>query len=366
MSNQTFQVIYIDDESENPKDKIVLIEETQESLPEATGILNTLEKETKYGIVAVGSAIAIANLRANLYDNDKEKNLGSKEIVDILTGIVDIIFASECEVAHYKGPQFYDPIPKLMEKVSVAIDLSFIKDLKGNIKNTWDKFLSDSTKDIGNKDMSDKDFEELEKYLKNNENSYKELEKVLKESEDPNVKKLMNVLDNMDVDEVDDYYGAEFDGIKYKIKAGKEQTVESLVDLIVYSYFSDSIKDEEKDAGKPISYKEFANDYKLKHKKADEETIRDAYQIELKEIENDKKIDSEEKNKLKKVIKENVIKNIVNIGFLPNKKDILLISNKPIKINPKILEVSSPTKLKLEEIKKYDFSSYKKYEKANK
>jgi hypothetical protein len=218
-NSQMFQALYIDTDAEKNEDKIVLIEEMVESLPEAQQILTTAMKEPYYGMVIAGSNIAITKFRSKIYDLDKKENLGKEEIGEMLAQIADVAFDQKCEVVFFKGPIEHKGVPQAMKNVSVALDLKSIFDpakIKSAGKDFWNNLIG------VNKDL-EKQYEELDlkkhaelmDYLKRNESSIEKLNKAIKEKSVnlPNVEKMLHELDtDMDITE---YLGADYENLKY-------------------------------------------------------------------------------------------------------------------------------------------------------
>lgn len=271
MSCQSFQSIYIDDQVEDPNEKIVLIEEMYESMPEAAGVLNSLFKEKFFGLVLAGPTIMLANFRAKMYDYDKENNLGSLEISEILKKIIDICYECECEVVHYKGPIVYDNIPDELKNVSVSVYLrdafnvsvvdkktaTYAISLKDfNPKN----ILKELTKNKAIDDLELMDVKEVKSlmdYLNKNEKDLNSLQKAIKESDDKNPNNIVNeIIHEMDVnDDLQYYLGTKYDKLVfYDVMCKTQMTKEAFEDAIMIA-FNESAADRSIEIDKKIHAK---------------------------------------------------------------------------------------------------------------
>ncbi len=333
---QVFQPIYIDSDAKDSNDKIVLIEEMAETLPEATGILNSLFKEKYYGMVATGSTIALANFRAKLFDTDRSDNLGSMETADLLKKIVDICYASNCEMVYYKGPSLYEDIPEDLKNVAVAIDLAEIaKKGKEVTKEVWEKILSkDSNTDKQLNNMKASEYKKLVDYLEKNEKSYKELQKALKDNYKIDTNNILNdMLHEIKVeDDIGEYLGTKYDKLHFYVVKSKTLDVGLVMDEIAGIYMS------------KIPVLEV---------RSKQEVPKKVTKKELEDINrNNRKID--ESDELARKLMLEAEKNVVAIGLDDKNSRFIVACRKPI---PKeFLETNedwpkTPTKIKLEDIK---------------
>lgn len=255
LSNQSFQTIYIDSRAKNADEKIVLIEEMYETLPEATGVLNSLFKEKFYGMVAAGSTICLADFRAKLYDYDKEHKLGAlEEVASILKKIVDVCYACGCEMVYYKGPSFYENIPEDLKNVSVAFDL---KGLFGSgkqiTKDIWENILWEKASFDIKKDFNKKNLKEQKELLKEMEKNKKSLLEALKESPKDKNNPLNEMLKSMDIDEdLQRYLGTDYaNKYSYNIIDEAGVTIDS-IERDIEKACADSIEDMKSDVTKQL------------------------------------------------------------------------------------------------------------------
>ena len=217
-NSQVFQSLYIDTDAKEDKDKIVLIEEMVDSLPEAQGILHSMLKEPYYGMVVAGSNIGVAKFRAKMYDLDHEKNLGKEDMAEILTQIAELAYSLNCEVVHFKGPIKYDDTPEKMKNISVALDLKSIFDpakIKNAGKEFWQNLIGvdkELEKEYNKLDL--KEHKKLMDYLEKNEGSIEKLNKAIKDKTivAPN---LENMLADMKIDDYEEYLGPTYSNLKY-------------------------------------------------------------------------------------------------------------------------------------------------------
>lgn len=333
---QSFQPIYIDSETKDIDDKIVLIEEMSESLPEATGVLNSLFKEKFYGMVAAGSTIALANFRAKLYDYDKVNKLGAMKIVDALKKIVDVCYECKCEMVYYKGPVFYEDLPNDLKNVSVAFDLKdvFTKG-KEITKDVWTKLLAKDSgieKQLGN--MNTKEYKDLVKFLEKDEKSYKELQKALKNSDKIDTNNLLNeMLHEIDVDDdLEEYLGKNY------------------INLFFYIVKKDVL-----DVG--YVYDELADMYSWVPELDQKRIVvpkKDATKEERLKIEkNNEKIKSQDEHVRKKMIEAE--ENVVAIGLDDLNKRFIVAVKKPISgeiLNRNADWPKKPSNVKAEDLKR--------------
>ncbi len=257
-NSQIFQALYIDTDAESNKDKIVLIEETCESLPSAQAILNTMLKEPYYGVVVAGTNIAVMKFRSKLIDADIETGLGSKEISDILTEVANLAYDNKCEIPYYKGPIQYGDLPKM----TVAIDLKSL--LSGFTGFTGKDFMDNL---IGvNKDLQKevdkinlKEYKETKKWIKRNEKDIIELEELLKDGDKKTID-IDNFLKQATVYDIDEYLGKDFDNLKYYLVDLKtfKQNVPAMKDEVDKNFTVDEINQNKKDDFNP------ENDFKPK------------------------------------------------------------------------------------------------------
>lgn len=239
---QVFQPIYIDSDAKDSNDKIVLIEEMAESLPEATGVLNSLFKEKYYGMVATGSTISLANFRAKLFDVDREQNIGELEISELLKKIVDICYECKCEMIYYKGPSLYEDIPEDLKNIAVAIDLAEIaKKGKEITKDVWTKILSkDSNTDKQLNNMKASEYKNLIKFLEKDEKSYKELQKALKDTQKIDTNNILNeMLHEIEIDEeLGTYLGQNYNKLSFYVVKSNKLDVTIIMDEITDMYLA--------------------------------------------------------------------------------------------------------------------------------
>jgi hypothetical protein len=235
-NSQIFQALYIDTDAKENKDKIVLIEETCESLPTAQGILNTMYKEPYYGMVIAGTNIAIMKFRSALIDADIETNLGSKEIVDILTKVVDLAYGKKCEVVYYKGPVQYGDLPKM----TVAIDLkSLFNEFKGFTGKDFMENLVGVNKELRDevKKMDLKEYAKNKEWVDKNKQKIIDLEKALKDN-DAKTKDIDNYLKELVLDDsnhpIVEFLGRDFAKLKYY-----------LVNLLEFKMYSPALKNQD-------------------------------------------------------------------------------------------------------------------------
>jgi hypothetical protein len=221
-NSQMFQALYIDTEAEKAEDKIVLIEEMVESLPEAQQILTSLMKEPYYGMVISGSNIAITKFRSKIYDIDHKDQIGKEEMGEILAQIAQIAFDQKCEVVFFKGPIEHKGIPEQMKNVSVALDLKGIFDpekIKNAGKQFWDNLIGvDKELEKRYQKIDLKEHKKLMDYVEKNEKSIESLKEALKERgiKAPNID---NMLSDMDVQDIEEYLGPNYSNLKfYEIK----------------------------------------------------------------------------------------------------------------------------------------------------
>ena len=231
-NSQKYQALYIDTDAKENKDKIVLIEETCESLPQAQGILNSMLKEPYYGVVVEGSGISIMKFRSKLIDADTETGLGSKGVSDILTEVVNLAYSNKCEIPYFKGPVQYGDLPQM----SVAFDFKSLFDIS-KFKEAGKDFMDNL---IGvNKELRDevskidlKEYKKTQEWIRKNEKEFKEVEKLLKDGDKKTVD-LDNFLKNAVLDTgIEEYLGKDYDNLKFyevDLKSFK-QNVPSLKD----------------------------------------------------------------------------------------------------------------------------------------
>ncbi len=218
-NSQMFQSLYIDTDAEKSSDKIVLIEEMVESLPEAQQILTSLMKEPYYGMVVAGSNIAITKFRSKIYDEDKKDNIGSEDMGEMLAKIAEIAYDRQCEVVFFKGPVEHRGIPEQMKNTSVALDLKSLFDpakIKNAGKEFWDNLIGvnkDLEKQYQALDL--KKHAELVDYLDRNESSIIKLKEEIKKREInlPNMDKMLHEIE-ID-DNISDYLGSDYENLKY-------------------------------------------------------------------------------------------------------------------------------------------------------
>lgn len=215
-NSQLFQSLYIDTDAKKTRDKVVLIEETMETLSEAQGVLHSMMKEPYYGLVISGSNINVTKFRSKIYDKDVEECIGGLEIADILSVIAEVAFQCKCEISHFKGPIKYDKLP---ESMVVAFDFKSLFDTE-KIKKAGNQFWKNLTG--FNEDLEKKyqelDMEEHKKlmdYLDKNEGSIKDLQKAIKDS-GQKVPKIEKLLDELKVDEnFVEYLGGDWEKYSY-------------------------------------------------------------------------------------------------------------------------------------------------------
>lgn len=334
-NTQSFQTIYIDSDAEDTQERVVLIEEMSESLPEATGILNSLFKEKFYGLVAAGSTISLANFRAKLYDYDKVNSLGSMDISQALKKIVDVCYSCNCEMVYYKGPSLYKDIPEDLKNVTIAFDIKeILKTGQQVTKKVWDKLLEDKSKVKELEKMNLDEYKKMMTYLEKNEKSFVELQKSLKEHDKINPNNILNeMLHEIEVDEeLGEYLGKNYNNLKFYIVKSDMLDVGAVMDEISSIYYSDLPK---LDVTKTVTPK------------------KDATKEEREKIErNNKKITDQDKLVADRMrAAEN---NIVAIGLDDKNKRFLVAVKKAIP--PDFLEKSpewpkKPVSVKLDDIK---------------
>lgn len=217
-NSQMFQALYIDTDAEKSEDRITLIEELVESLPEAQQILTTSMKEPYYGMVIAGSNIAISKFRSKIYDLDKKENLGTEEISEMLAKIAEVAFDQKCEVVFFKGPVEHKGIPQIMKNTSVAIDLKGIFDpqkIKEGGKEFW-KNLIGFDKELEKKynKLDLKEHKKIMDYLEKNEKSIEGLNEAIRDNhlKTPTIDKMTQDLEVRDYEE---YLGPDYDGLVY-------------------------------------------------------------------------------------------------------------------------------------------------------
>ena len=335
-NSQIFQALYIDTDAKSNKDKIVLIEETCESLPSAQAILNTMLKEPYYGVVIAGTNIAVMKFRSKLIDADMETGLGSKDISDILTEVANLAYDNKCEIPYYKGPIQYGDLPQM----TVALDLKSLFDL-GKVKDFGKSFMDNL---IGvNKELQKKvekidlkEYAKLKDYVKNNENKYVEIEKLLKDN-DNKTKDLDNFLKNITVYDVSNYLGQNFDNLSYYLIDLKtfKQNIPAMKDEVDKTFTVEEIEKNKED--------DFNPDNNFKPKSTDPRDILKAV-ITTMNTTSGKKMDPS---------------NLVDIG-MSDKQKLLVAVKKPVGFNlpywPKS-PISSPT---LSLIEEFQFTKQKK------
>lgn len=235
-NTQSFQTMYIDDEAKDSDEKIVLIEEMSESLPEATGVLNSLFKEKFYGMVAAGSTISLADFRAKLYDYDKEQKLGaSKDISEILKKIVDICYDCKCEMVYYKGPTLYENIPEDLKNVSIAFDLKgLFSSGKQITKDIWENLLDKKANFDMKRDFNKKSLKEQKELAKEMEKNKKDLLEAIKETPREKGDILNEMLKSMKIDEnLQHYLGTDYaDKVLYNVIDKANVTIEVIKEEI--------------------------------------------------------------------------------------------------------------------------------------
>lgn len=326
-NSQKYQALYIDTDAKESKDRIVLIEETCDSLPQAQGILNSMLKEPYYGVVIEGSSIAIMKFRSKLIDADIESGLGSKDVADLLSEIVNLAYANKCEIPYFKGPVQYGDLPQ----VSVAIDLKSLFDL-GNLKGAGKEFMDNL---IGvNKELREqvekidlKEYKKTQEWIRKNEKEYKEIEKLLKDGDKKTVD-LDNFLKDALIGEngFEEFLGEDYDTLSYYV--------------IPADVF----------------------------KKADPEASDEEYSID--EIENDKHagdFSSDPRKKLKDIVlKTNTDyakpmdkSNLVEVGMSSDSKNLLVVLKKPVKLSLDYWP-SGPAKMSYDALTDYIFLGQKK------
>lgn len=218
-NTQVFQTVYIDTDAKEPKDKIVLIEEIVESLPEATAILTSMMKEPYFGVVVCGGNIDIAKFRSKLAEADSQEGLGKKNVKDIILKIHLVCSECKCGMVYFKAPKVYEELPKLSTaglfdsfKKLIGLELND----KGEFGFLGNILGYDATLEKQYKELDLKEHKKLLDYVKQNEKDFDKLRKEVKKTKkDTNLDDIYD--DLVDYDYVQEYLGSGWEGMKFYI-----------------------------------------------------------------------------------------------------------------------------------------------------